>query len=64
VNIKSVMFILWKFWGGYLVVVSIRRNVFHSTCTDKLYLKEKDAVWNCWIEVHYESMKIPLSCKI
>jgi len=55
VNIKSVMFILQNFWGGYLVVVSIRRNVIHSACTDKPYLEEKeeqiwqsDAVWKCW----------------
>lgn len=61
------MFILWNFGEGYLVVVSIGRNVIHSTWTDKPYLKEKeeqtwhsDAVWKCWIEEDYESMKIPL----
>jgi len=69
VSIKSVMFILQNFWGGYLVVVSIRRNVIHSACTDKPYLEEEeeksDKVMQCGsVEVHYESTKIPLSCKI
>ena len=37
VNIKSVMFILWNFEGGYLVV-SIRMNVIHSICNSQAIL--------------------------
>jgi hypothetical protein len=42
VNIKSVAFILWNFWGGYLVVVSMEGMSFTVPALNKPYLKEKE----------------------